>query len=78
MDYWRQRLTGRDAPEGGGRGRVLRAKLGYNPNSSSVGSVVSVLMWSAAFSAIALNSLEAVLRRQAADGSGSDERDGDE
>jgi hypothetical protein len=49
----------------GAPGRVLRAKLGYNPNSSSVGSVVSVLMWSATFSAAALNALTVLLRARA-------------
>lgn len=47
------------------RGRVLSVKLGYNPNSSSVGSVISVLMWTATFGAIALNIVTAIVARDA-------------
>jgi hypothetical protein len=47
-------------------GRVLRVKLGYNPNSSSVGSVVSMLAWSASVAAIALNIIAATVAREAA------------
>ncbi len=47
-------------------GRVLRVKLGYNPNSSSVGSVVTVLFWSAAASAAALNLVSALLAKRRA------------
>lgn len=46
-------------------GRVLRVKLGYNPNSSSVGSVVSMLAWSASVAAIALNIIAATVAREA-------------
>lgn len=45
-------------------GRVLRVKLGYNPNSSSVGSVVSILFWGAAASAAAVNLVAALLARR--------------
>lgn len=48
-----------------GRGRVLKVKLGYNPNSSSVGSVIAVLMWTATFGAIALNVVTAIVARDA-------------
>ncbi len=44
-------------------GRVLRLKLGYNPNSSSVGSVVSTLLWSATMGTMALNMAAVLIRR---------------
>ncbi len=47
-----------------GRGRVLRVKLGYNPNSSSVGSVVTVLMWSVVLGSTMLNAMAALARTQ--------------
>ncbi len=53
------------------RGRVLRVKLGYNPNSSSIGSMIpTFLAWSAGAggaTVIALHVLRAagVLRRGA-------------
>jgi hypothetical protein len=47
-----------------GPGRVLRVKLGYNPNSSSVGSVVTILMWSTTFGAMAFNIFAALVARQ--------------
>ncbi len=48
------------------QGRVLAVKLGYNPNSSSVGSVVSVLFWSATAAAAALNLTAALLAKHRA------------
>lgn len=69
LDPWQAEILahrarlGPDASEG--RGRVLRVKLGYNPNSSSIGSVVSVLMWTTAFGAIALNVFASLVRREA-------------
>lgn len=51
-----------------GRGRVLRVKLGYNPNSSSVGSVVTVLMWSVVLGSTMLNAMAALARTQFAGG----------
>lgn len=44
-----------------GEGRVLSVKFGYNPNSSSVGSVVTVLLWTSVFAVSALNILNALL-----------------
>jgi len=52
----------RDYP---GRGRVLSVKFGYNPNSSSVGSVVQVAMWSSIFAGVALNVVAALVARDA-------------
>ncbi|MCA9547664.1 MAG: hypothetical protein KC613_24845 [Myxococcales bacterium] len=46
------------------QGRVLAVKLGYNPNSSSVGSVVSLLFWSATAGALALNLTAALLAKR--------------
>ena len=48
-------------------GRVLRAKLGYNPNSSSVGSVITVLLWGATVGAAVMNVLAARVARPAAE-----------
>lgn len=48
---------------------VLSVKLGFNPNSSSVGSLVSVLFWSATGAAVLANLVAAALlarRAQAA------------
>lgn len=47
-------------------GRVLRLKLGYNPNSSSVGSVVTTLLWSATAGAVMLNIAAALVQKRAA------------
>jgi hypothetical protein len=44
-----------------GRGRVLSVKFGYNPNSSSVGSVITVLLWTSVFAVSALNIMNALL-----------------
>jgi hypothetical protein len=49
------------------RGRVLSIKPGYNPNSSSVGSVISVLFWSATAATAALNLAAALVARRAAE-----------
>jgi len=45
-------------------GRVLRLELGFNPNSSSVGSLVTVLFWSATAATCALNFASAALAKQ--------------
>ena len=44
----------RRGPPGPGAGRVLRVRLGYNPNSSSVGTTVVVFLWSMVGSATVL------------------------
>lgn len=79
-DPWARRLTAlarRHAGTPPAAGRVLRVKFGYNPNSSSVGSVVSILMWAATAGAVAANVMAALLaeRRNA---SGTPDRAGDE
>jgi hypothetical protein len=51
-----------------GKGRVLRVKLGYNPNSSSVGSVVTVLMWTVAMGSVVLNVMATLARQRMASG----------
>ena len=47
-----------------GEGRVLRVKLGYNPNSSSVGSAIPTFLVlaaaSGALTVVLLNALDAV------------------
>lgn len=42
-------------------GEILKIKPGYNPNSSSVGSVINVLFWTATASALAVNMMSALL-----------------
>jgi hypothetical protein len=54
------------------RGKVLKLKLGFNPNSSSVGTTVVVFLWSLVASGAVLALASAVLahrfhRRRAAD-----------
>jgi len=61
---WQERIrqvAASGIPAWNGPGRVLRVKLGYNPNSSSVGSVVTVLMWTTVFSSVVLNAMAAVV-----------------
>jgi len=43
------------------RGKVLKLKLGFNPNSSSVGTTVVVLLWTLASSGAVLGLAAAVL-----------------
>src|SRR3989441_10986702 len=43
------------------RGRVLKLKLGFNPNSSSVGTTVVVFLWSLVASGAVLSFTAAVL-----------------
>ena len=68
-DPWMERL--RAAAEGGEplEGEVLRVKLGFNPNSSSVGSLVTVLFWSATAGTMALNYVAATLAKRKTEGS---------
>lgn len=54
----------RAAPTKGGlpsRGRVLSVKLGYNPNSSSIGTATSVLLWGMLAGYTLFNLLSAVV-----------------
>jgi hypothetical protein len=46
------------------RGRVLRLRLGFNPNSSSVGTTVVVFVWSMIASSAALALAAGVLARR--------------
>jgi len=39
------------------RGKVLKIKLGYNPNSSSIGSLITTFLWSSMLGLIAINFL---------------------
>ena len=55
------------------RGKLLKLKLGFNPNSSSVGTTVVVFLWSLVASGAVLSLTAAVLahrfrRRRAATG----------
>ena len=43
------------------RGRILKLKLGFNPNSSSVGTTVVVFLWSLVASGAVLSFTAAVL-----------------
>ncbi|MDP8223809.1 MAG: hypothetical protein P9L99_10655 [Candidatus Lernaella stagnicola] len=44
------------------RGKILRIKWGVNPNSSSIGTDVSLLLFSAAAVTVLVNVLDAALR----------------
>ena len=48
------------------RGRILAVKLGYNPNSSSLGVDVTFLLFGATFASALALMLGALLRRQRA------------
>lgn len=71
-DRWGRRLAAmaHGVSAAPGRGRVLRLKLGYNPNSSSVGSVVTTLLWSATAGSVMLNIAAALLRERASGDAG--------
>jgi hypothetical protein len=43
------------------KGKLLKLKLGFNPNSSSVGTTVVVLLWTLASSGAVLGLVAAVL-----------------
>jgi hypothetical protein len=43
------------------RGKILKLKLGFNPNSSSVGTTVVVLLWTIVGSSAVLSLAAAVL-----------------
>jgi hypothetical protein len=45
-----------------GRGRILRVKLGYNPNSSSLGTTVQVLLFGSAVLSVVLVFISTILR----------------
>ena len=64
-DPWQravERLRAEHGESPTGKGKVLKVKFGYNPNSSSVGSVITILLWTAAFGATALNVTAALLK----------------
>ena len=44
------------------RGRILGVKYGVNPNSSSIGSDLSVLLMGAVAATLAVNLLDAAIR----------------
>jgi len=54
-------LPDADAATPPARGRVLKLKLGFNPNSSSVGTTVVVFLWSLVASGAVLAFASAVL-----------------
>jgi len=54
-------LPDADAAPPPARGRVLKLKLGFNPNSSSVGTTVVVFLWSLVASGAVLAFASAVL-----------------
>ena len=54
-------LPDADAAPPPSRGRVLKLKLGFNPNSSSVGTTVVVFLWSLVASGAVLAFTSAVL-----------------
>ncbi len=58
-DAWLRSLVAHDSGDSDVPGQLLRAKIGYNPNSSSVGSVVTVLVWSATTASVVMTLLKA-------------------
>ncbi|MCZ7582691.1 MAG: hypothetical protein M5R36_04785 [Deltaproteobacteria bacterium] len=48
--------------KGRGKGKILQIRYGINPNSSSLGADVQVLIWGAAFASVATIFLSAMLR----------------
>jgi hypothetical protein len=42
------------------KGRVLKVKTGYNPNSSSIGTEITVFLWGAAIFTLVANTLFAL------------------
>lgn len=48
------------------RGKVLAVKLGYNPNSSSIGTATSVLLWGMLAGYTLFNLLSAIVLSRAA------------
>jgi len=47
------------------RGRVLKVKLGYNPNSSSLGMDVTLLLFGSALVSITIGVVSAIVRIKA-------------
>jgi hypothetical protein len=43
------------------KGRVLKVKLGYNANSSSLAAIVTYFLWGAAASVLIINMVSAAL-----------------
>lgn len=60
-DPWLRALLAQ--PDDGQAVQARRVKLGYNPNSSSVGSVLTTLVWGTTLSAVALNIAAALVRK---------------
>jgi len=54
-------LAGAEASPRPLRGRILKLKLGFNPNSSSVGTTVVVFLWSLVASGAVLSFTAAIL-----------------
>jgi hypothetical protein len=44
------------------KGKILQVRLGYNPNSSSIGANVQILIWSAAFATVLTVFISAMIR----------------
>ena len=69
---------GPPAPEAAppARGRVLRLRMGFNPNSSSVGTTVVVFLWSMIGCASVLAATAGLLAHRLARAAGPDGDDG--
>ncbi|MEK7866172.1 MAG: hypothetical protein AAB434_05770 [Planctomycetota bacterium] len=69
----------REAPTPSGkpsRGKVLAVKLGYNPNSSSIGTATSVLLWGMLAGYTLFNLLSAIVISRASTESEGEPRSG--
>lgn len=56
------------------KGKILKVRLGYNANSSSIAAVVTFFLWGAAAAAVAVNLVAAAIFQKKAnprDGKGS-------
>ena len=47
-----------------GKGKVLRLQLGYNPNSSSLGTSVVMLLWGMGITTVVLQAVASMLLAQ--------------
>ena len=43
------------------KGKILKLKLGYNPNSSSVGAYIGIFLWSMLITGIIVNAVASVI-----------------
>jgi hypothetical protein len=47
------------------KGKILKVRLGYNANSSSIATIVKIFIWSASIASITINMISAALMAKA-------------